>query len=126
MQTLLQSLARSASVDWIDLRFHRRRVRRIGVRMGQLAEAQANVFSGVGIRVLDGGGWGFAATADLTEPGLRRALDNAIRSARALGAARKSPLTVDKLGHGPRPFSAPPAPARPDFEQMLQIGRAHV
>lgn len=120
MQDLLKSLAGSAAADWIDIRYHRRQVRTAAVRKGQLTAASSNVVSGVGIRVLAGGGWGFAASADLSEAALRRTLDKAIRAARALGAGRKSPARVTADARGPVPFTPPPVPPRTDFEQMLQ------
>lgn len=120
MQALLQTLAQSAAADWIDIRYHRRVVRTAAVRKGQLTTSASSVVAGVGIRVLAGGGWGFAATADLSEASLRRALDSAVRGARALGAVRRTALTVTPGPLGPAPFTAAAAPARPDFEEMLQ------
>jgi TldD protein len=50
--------------------------------------------SGVGIRVLAGGAWGFSSTTSLEASSIGDAVTNAIRIARAAGSRRKKPVTL--------------------------------
>ena len=49
---------------------------------------------GVGIRVLDRGSWGFAATDDLTAEGIEAAAELAVQIARASALANKQDVTL--------------------------------
>src|SRR5262245_57614139 len=71
-----------------ELRYHRRRTRSVAVEKGRVDQARASEHTGVGVRVLVDGTWGFASTARLDKAAVRRALDTAREAARASGAAK--------------------------------------
>ena len=68
---------------FIELRYHHKTSRRFDVEGGRLEAALVKERAGVGVRVLEGGTWGVAATSDTSEPAIRRAVDLAVSAARA-------------------------------------------
>ncbi len=50
-----------------ELRYHNRELNSISVRKGELEESSSSIYSGIGIRVLVNGSWGFSSTSRLTE-----------------------------------------------------------
>jgi TldD protein len=97
MENLLESTVRQSS-SWVEARFQERRSLVLSVRNGHFDQCSTVRASGVGIRALVGGAFGFASTTDLSERGLR----NAVSAASALADA-----TPRGGGAGPR---APPRP----------------
>lgn len=75
--------------EWLELRFHDRKSRSILVEDGQLEAARSTHHSGVGVRALVDGAWGFASTSVLTPEALRRAIAAARAAARAASTRRK-------------------------------------
>jgi TldD protein len=71
----------------------------LAVLNGRVDAIDSSASEGIGVRVQVGGGWGFAATRDVTRAGARAAL------ARALAVAEAQPATADRA-------LAPVAPAR--------------
>jgi TldD protein len=76
-----------------------RREEALAARGGRVDEFSATAAEGIGVRVRVGGGWGFAATRDVSRAGAQAAL------ARALGIAEAQPA-------GPATPLAPVEPAR--------------
>ena len=64
-------------VDFWSLRFVEERSEDVSVRRGVVLPPHTSVDSGVMVTVVDSGGMGYAATCDLTVPGLRRAAEQA-------------------------------------------------
>lgn len=83
------------SPAWAELRYHRRETQNIQVQKGMLKQLRSSVQSGVGIRALVDGAWGFSSTSDLSEKGLEKALKLAIECAKGLSALKKA--SVKKL-----------------------------
>jgi TldD protein len=74
---------------------------RVAVVNGRVDQVAAEASEGIGVRVLVGGGWGFAATSELTRDAARRALDTALQIARAqpMGAHRGLAPAPPAQGH---------------------------
>lgn len=70
-----------------ELRYHRKRTRAVSVEKGRVDQARANEHSGVGVRVLVGGAYGFATTATMEVAAIVEALAEATAAARAASAA---------------------------------------
>ena len=87
-------------VDYADVRYEYSLHESLVAEQGRVASISLFETSGIGIRVLIKGSWGFAATPHLTRPSLTRAVTQAI------GLAKASAL----LNRKPRPL-APVAPA---------------
>ncbi|MFN8203306.1 MAG: TldD/PmbA family protein [Solirubrobacteraceae bacterium] len=85
MRDLLQDLvgALPAGCDHAEARIVQRDSEAIGVRNGAVEWMEADASAGLGVRVLTGGAWGFAATAQLTAAAAHDALARAIAVARA-------------------------------------------
>ena len=73
---------------FVELRYHRKYSRSLSVEKGRVDQAKIAEHTGVGVRVLESGTWGFAST-DRLEPGtIRRAIESARAAARASAAMR--------------------------------------
>jgi TldD protein len=101
--------------DYADARHVHSRSESIGTRNGRVDELERNQSEGVGVRVRRGAGWGFAATRDLTRPGLDEALARALAIAEAQPSAPGGPLAPEPAAHGRwesdcerDPFAVPP------------------
>jgi TldD protein len=83
--------ATAEGATYADVRFEDGRSERIEVRNGELATLSDATSIGYGIRAFRDGAWGFAASSDLSEPGLdaTAAVAVAIATAGAAVAARR-------------------------------------
>jgi TldD protein len=77
---------------FVELRYHSRVSRAVLVQEGRLEGSSVSREGGVGVRVLDGGTWGFSSTSDLSAAAVRRAVDNARAAARASAALRREKI----------------------------------
>ncbi len=80
------------------------------VRNGRVDQIERQDFTGIGVRVRVGGGWGFAATGDATRAGADRALGRAIGIAERQPAAAAGPLAAAEpaVGHWSGPLEQDP------------------
>ncbi len=74
---------RGKGVDYADCRFVRQEIESIRVSNTSVEALSRNLDTGVGIRVLANGAWGFAATASLSAPDLKKTANKALQIARA-------------------------------------------
>ncbi|MTD43954.1 TldD/PmbA family protein [Conexibacter sp. W3-3-2] len=96
----------------------------LAVRNGEVSEVRTDVAEGIGIRVRVGGGWGFAATREVSSAGAHAALTRAIAVARAQPVAAAGPFAP--LAHGPaRGHWAGPCEVDP-FALSLEARLAHL
>jgi TldD protein len=70
------------NADYIELRYHRRYSTSVKIAVGELEEASTNNYSGIGIRALVKGAWGFCSTSDTTSSKILASIKNAIKSAK--------------------------------------------
>jgi len=98
MQKLLERIASTAE-EWTELRYHVRQSRTLTVRNGLLEASTSVRLTGVGVRVLSLGVFGFASTAELSERGIREAVDAARRAARTSAAAKRD--RIERLAEAP-------------------------
>ena len=88
---------------FVELRYHDKATRSVTVEKGKVERTQFRQRSGVGVRVLEGGGWGFASTGNLDVASVARAVDAARAAARAGAAGRRAAtgtLAAAKLARG--------------------------
>ena len=76
-------------ISYADVRLIDSEERNVATKNGKIAQISNTVSLGLGIRVLDGGCWGFAATDDLTAAGVEAAASLAVEIARSSAVARK-------------------------------------
>jgi TldD protein len=97
----MKELARNAldaavrrGVSYADVRVIEERDRHVATKNGKAGDVSSSSSLGLGVRVLDNGCWGFAATDDLTPEGLEAAAALAVEIARASGIAKKQDVTL--------------------------------
>jgi TldD protein len=97
MKTLAQNALDAAvrrGVSYADVRVIEDQDRRVGTKNGKAGDVSSSTSLGLGVRVLDQGCWGFAATDDLTPEGLEAAAALAVEIARASAIAKKHDVTL--------------------------------
>ncbi|HYC55136.1 MAG TPA: TldD/PmbA family protein [Candidatus Binatia bacterium] len=88
---LLRDIA-AGQDGFVELRYHAKTSRSIGVDKGKVERSQIRHRKGVGVRVFEGGGWGFASTGSLDAASIRRAVDTARAGARSTARAASHSL----------------------------------
>ncbi len=81
---------RDENQEWLELRYHHRDSLKLQVKNGSLTDSISTTLSGVAVRALVNGSWGFVSTSDLTLEGLRKAADEAIKAAREAGSIKEN------------------------------------
>jgi TldD protein len=108
--------ARSAGADYADARVGTDESESLTVRNQEMEGIDRSTSTGVGIRVLAGGRWGFASTSRLDEAEIVRAAELAVEIARAAARLPADPVmldpaepVVDSWGNafGEDPFTVP-------------------
>jgi TldD protein len=87
--------ARAAGADYADVRVVEELAESIDVRDDRVEGVSRTTSRGVGVRVLAGGAWGFAATNDPSPAATREAAARAVAIARAGAPLRGDPVTLD-------------------------------
>jgi TldD protein len=91
-------VARSAGAGHADLRVQRMRTGHLELRDGRVSSASDGIDSGLAVRVLLDGVWGFAATDDLTPEAAARTAHRALEVARI-----SRPLVGERVELAPEP-----------------------
>src|SRR5215472_2921453 len=86
--------ALSSGVSYADVRVIESKDRALSTKNGKPGQVASAESMGLGIRVLAGGCWGFAATDDLTKSGVQAAAALAGSIARASAMARKKDVEL--------------------------------
>jgi TldD protein len=94
MGLLALDTARAAGAEYADVRVSRHRNQSIATRERRVTGIVDNESLGLGVRVLAGGAWGFAATGEMTREEVQRAARSAVAQARANRAALLRPVTL--------------------------------
>jgi len=89
---LAMAVARGAS--HAEARIVNERARSLGTRDGRVAMASDDESLGLGMRVLAKGGWGFAATQELTRAGVERCAALAVEIAMASAKVQSEPVRM--------------------------------
>jgi TldD protein len=103
MNDLLASVMDKNRADYLELRYHARDITGIKVVSGELEQSNTTNYTGVGIRALVGGAWGFSSTSKLTKPELMTATGDAIKAAKAAAphkSAKVGGLADAKMARG--------------------------
>src|SRR2546421_306139 len=91
-EDVLRSLAGASR--YADMRWTATHQQHVRVRNGEVDLLTATVDRALGVRVLVGNGWGFAATSDVTEPAIRRTAKRALEVAAASNIASTRPVVL--------------------------------
>lgn len=85
-------------ISYADVRLVEIEERHVSTKNGKISELATSVSVGLGIRVLDRGAWGFAATDDLTAAGIEAAAELAVEIARASALVKKHDVVLAPEG----------------------------
>jgi TldD protein len=91
MRDLLQDIVKDYS-GFVELRYHGKVFRSVTAEKGRIERSSVRRRSGIGVRVLAGGTWGFASTGDQSPAAIRRAIEDARKAALASASYRKHKL----------------------------------
>ena len=83
---------------WTEIRYHHRQKTSIEVKNGEVNRVEDSTLAGVGIRCLVDGCWGFAATADMSEKALEKAVKEATTAAKVGSSLRKN--KIERIAEG--------------------------
>lgn len=86
---------RQAGAEYADARFLDRATESITVRNERVEALSRDRDRGFGIRVLYKGSWGFAASAELTEPAVEATAERALEIAKASRLTQRRPVRLD-------------------------------
>jgi TldD protein len=96
LEEVLASLA-NPSLRYADVRYTATHQQHVKVRNGEVDHLSSTVDRAVGVRVLMGNGWGFAATSDLSEESIRRAARRALEVAAASNIASTQQVSLSEI-----------------------------
>src|SRR5687768_1249162 len=96
LEEVLSSLADPA-LRYADIRYTATHQQHVKVRNGEVDDLSSTVDRAVGVRVLVGNGWGFAATSDVSEASLRRVAKRALEVAAASNLASTQTITLSDV-----------------------------
>jgi TldD protein len=85
---------RSQGVEYADVRLEQIENESISVSSGTIEPIQRSVSSGIGIRVIKNGAWGFAATDDLSESNVKERAKLAVIIAEASASVNRTPVKL--------------------------------
>ncbi len=85
-------------ISYGDVRVVETEERHVSTKNGKISELAASVSVGLGVRVLDRGAWGFAATDDLTSEGIEAAAELAVEIARSSALVQKHDVVLAPEG----------------------------
>lgn len=123
MFDLLESVLSEAK-GWAELRYHHRVMSTVAVRKGELEQSSSMRVSGVGIRVLKDGAFGFSSTSEVSESEVLKALGDAEKAAEISARNKKSKVeSLDERGLTQGTFQAATDDplADHDLEEKLKL-----
>ncbi|MBV8518240.1 MAG: TldD/PmbA family protein [Acidobacteria bacterium] len=94
LEDVLRSLG---DVRYADVRYTATHAQDVKVRNGEVDHLASTVDRAVGVRVLVGNGWGFAATSDVSEETIRRTARRALEVAAASNLASTQIITLSDV-----------------------------
>ena len=97
MKDMLKKLVQQTA-HYTELRYHKRTTNTLVVQKGRVDVANHGVKSGVGVRVLIDKAWGFAATSDISEKGIKKAIETAQQNASFLSKEKAGKPILLALG----------------------------
>ena len=96
LEDVLSSLS-SGALRYADIRFTETHQQHVKVRNGEVDHLASTVDRAVGVRVLVGNGWGFAASSDVSEESIRRTAKRALEVAAASNLATTQQIDLSDV-----------------------------
>ncbi|MBF0245190.1 MAG: TldD/PmbA family protein [Planctomycetes bacterium] len=88
MKQLLEEIVRRQG-DYLELRFQETVTNSFMAQKGRVDQSSTSTYSGVGVRILVEGSWGFSTTSDTARPSIERAVELARENAVELSKCQK-------------------------------------
>lgn len=117
----IRPLIEASPTDYAEARFHRREKNQVILRKGELEDITSEVYSGVGIRVLQDGAWGFSSLNNTTPDSVRDSLKTAAKMARTASCKKREKVRLHPVAPVTGEFAAPvkdPLPNHPLEEKV--------
>lgn len=117
--------ARRKGATYADVRLQHIQANAIELRNGQIERVTEGQESGLGVRVLANGAWGFASVNDDTAAAMERALDRSLRLAKSVAARTKDPggVSAEKAHRASALWKPKVAPADVDPAEKEEVIR---
>src|SRR3954451_25093365 len=96
LEEVLGSLSRPA-LRYADIRWTATHQQHVKVRNGEVDHLSSTVDRAIGVRVLVGNGWGFAASSDTSDASLRATAQRALEVAAASNIASTQTITLSDV-----------------------------
>ena len=96
LEEVLTSLS-SHALRYADVRYTATHQQHVKVRNGEVDHLSSTVDRAIGVRVLAGNGWGFAASSDVSPDSIRRTAARALEVAAASNLAATQPVTLSDV-----------------------------
>ena len=96
LEDVLGSL-RNPLLRYADVRFTATHAQHVRVRNGEIDTLESTVDRAIGVRVLAGNGWGFAASSDFSEPSLHATAERAVDVAAASNVASTERIALSDV-----------------------------
>ena len=106
LEAALRAL-RNPALRYADIRYTTTRQQQVKVRNGEIDHLASTVDRAIGVRVLVGNGWGFAASGDTSERALRSAAERALEVAAASNIASTRPVMLSDADPHVASWSSP-------------------
>jgi TldD protein len=103
----LEKVVEESHAEYTEARYHKREKTHIIIRKSELEDIKNETHSGVGIRVLHGGTWGFSSVNSVKYPALKETLSTAIRMAETASDAKKKKVHLQEVSPVQGRFVAP-------------------
>lgn len=94
---VMEKLIEESPADYTEARFHRREKTQIILRKGEIEDITSETYSGVGVRVLHEGAWGFSSVNSTEESFLKEALQVAIKMAKAASSKKREKVSLQEV-----------------------------
>lgn len=103
----MEKLIEESPADYTEVRFHKREKNQVMLRKGEIDDITSEIYSGVGIRVLHEGAWGFSSINAGDIASLREALKTAVKMAKAASKEKKEKVKLQEAAPVTGAFKAP-------------------
>lgn len=91
MRNLLKECLAEES-GFVELRYHHKESRSFHAERGRVESTALRKRTGIGVRVLEAGTWGFASTSEISKSSIQNAIQVAKKAARLSSALRKDKI----------------------------------
>jgi TldD protein len=86
---ILEKLIGKSTMDYAEARYHKREKNQVRIRKGEIEDIGSEIYSGVGVRVLYQGAWGFSSISSVDPEQVQAAFATAVKMAKVTAQKKK-------------------------------------